>query len=108
MSVVMAIANHADLADQVRRSGCRSYTCRHVRRFRTEPNGASSTLLRGNVDVLVLARYVQILPPRFLGEVGRLININHSFLPAFVGAAPYRRAKERGVKLVGATAYYVM
>jgi formyltetrahydrofolate deformylase len=51
---------------------------------------------------------MQILTGRFLTEVGcPLINIHHSFLPAFIGAAPYRRAKERGVKLVGATAHYV-
>jgi len=57
---------------------------------------------------VVLARYMQILSPHFLAEIGcPLINIHHSFLPAFVGAAPYRRAKKRGVKLVGATAHYV-
>ena len=51
---------------------------------------------------------MQIVTPQFLDEVGcPLINIHHSFLPAFIGAAPYRRAKERGVKLVGATAHYV-
>lgn len=65
-------------------------------------------LLRGNVDLEILARYMQILTPRFLEEVGcPVINIHHSFLPAFIGASPYRRAKERGVKLVGATAHYV-
>ena len=65
-------------------------------------------LLCGNVDLVVLARYMQILTPGFLKAVGcPLINIHHSFLPAFIGAAPYRRAKERGVKLVGATAHYV-
>ena len=65
-------------------------------------------VLRGNVDLVVLARYMQILTPRFLAEVGcPLINIHHSFLPSFIGAAPYRRAKERGVKLIGATAHYV-
>ena len=65
-------------------------------------------LLRGNVDLVVLARYMQILTPTFLEGVGApLINIHHSFLPAFIGAAPYRRARERGVKLVGATAHYV-
>ena len=64
--------------------------------------------MRGNVDLVVLARYMQILTPQFLGDVGcPMINIHHSFLPAFIGAAPYRRAKERGVKLVGATAHYV-
>ena len=65
-------------------------------------------LLKGNVDLVVLARYMQIITPEFLEAIGcPLINIHHSFLPAFVGATPYRRAKERGVKLVGATAHYV-
>jgi formyltetrahydrofolate deformylase len=62
----------------------------------------------GEVDLLVLARYMQILSPAFLRELGApAINIHHSFLPAFVGADPYRRAHERGVKLIGATAHYV-
>jgi formyltetrahydrofolate deformylase len=64
--------------------------------------------LLGNVDLVVLARYMQVLTRQFLEEVGcPVINIHHSFLQAFIGAAPYRRAKERGVKLVGATAHYV-
>ena len=65
-------------------------------------------LLRGNVDLVVLARYMQILTPSFLeGVDAPLINIHHSFLPAFIGAGPYQKAKERGVKLIGATAHYV-
>ena len=65
-------------------------------------------LLAGQVDLVVLARFMQILSGGFLDRLGvPLINIHHSFLPAFIGAAPYRRAKERGVKLVGATAHYV-
>ena len=60
------------------------------------------------VDLVVLARYMQILSPGFVGlRPGRIINIHHSFLPAFVGARPYHQAKERGVKLIGATAHYV-
>jgi len=65
-------------------------------------------LLTGNVDLVVLARYMQILSQDFLERVGvPVINIHHSFLPAFIGAGPYRKAKERGVKLIGATAHYV-
>lgn len=65
-------------------------------------------LLVGEVDLVVLARYMQILSPRFIEEFpNRVINIHHSFLPAFVGANPYQAAAERGVKLVGATAHYV-
>jgi formyltetrahydrofolate deformylase len=76
--------------------------------IRAQAENTQLDALRGNVDLVVLARYMQIVTPRFLAEVGcPLINIHHSFLPSFVGAAPYRRARERGVKLVGATAHYV-
>jgi formyltetrahydrofolate deformylase len=65
-------------------------------------------LLAGQVDLVVLARYMQILSRDFLDRLGApVINIHHSFLPAFVGADPYRRARERGVKIIGATAHYV-
>jgi formyltetrahydrofolate deformylase len=60
------------------------------------------------VDLVVLARYMQILSPAFVARwPGRIINIHHSFLPAFVGARPYHQARERGVKVIGATAHYV-
>ena len=65
-------------------------------------------LLGQDVDLIVLARYMQILSPEFVGHyLLRLINIHHSFLPAFVGAKPYHRAFERGVKIIGATSHYV-
>jgi formyltetrahydrofolate deformylase len=65
-------------------------------------------LLQGRCDLVVLARYMQILSGDFLDRVGvPVINIHHSFLPAFAGAAPYVQARERGVKLIGATAHYV-
>jgi formyltetrahydrofolate deformylase len=65
-------------------------------------------LLAGQVDLVVLARYMQILSRGFLDRLGvPVINIHHSFLPAFVGADPYRRARDRGVKIIGATAHYV-
>jgi len=63
-------------------------------------------LLRG-YDLVVMARYMQVLSGSFLRDVGApVLNIHHSFLPAFAGADPYARAKERGVKLIGATAHY--
>jgi formyltetrahydrofolate deformylase len=65
-------------------------------------------LRRERVDVVVLARYMQILSARFVAEYPqRIINVHHSFLPAFVGAKPYHQAFERGVKLIGATSHYV-
>ena len=61
-----------------------------------------------NVDLVILARYMLILPPWFAQKWnGRMINIHHSFLPAFIGANPYRQAHDRGVKIIGATAHYV-
>ena len=65
-------------------------------------------LQENNIDLVVLARYMQVLSPDFVQEWnGRIINIHHSFLPAFVGAKPYHQARARGVKIIGATAHYV-
>lgn len=65
-------------------------------------------IARENIDVVVLARYMQILSPVMCRELaGRAINIHHSFLPSFKGAKPYHQAHERGVKIIGATAHYV-
>jgi len=65
-------------------------------------------LLDQKVELTVLARFMQILPDWFCQEFGgKIINIHHSFLPAFIGANPYRQAYERGVKLIGATCHYV-
>ncbi|MBX5486435.1 MAG: formyltetrahydrofolate deformylase [Mycolicibacterium hassiacum] len=108
MNVVMVISNHPDLADQVRPFSVPFIHIPASKENRAEAEQRQLELLRGNVDLVVLARYMQILTPHFLAEIGcPIINIHHSFLPAFIGAAPYRRAKERGVKLVGATAHYV-
>ena len=108
MSVSMVISNHPDLADAVRPFGVPFIHVPATKGNRPEAEQRQLDLLRGNVDLVVLARYMQILTQDFLSNVGcPLINIHHSFLPAFIGAAPYRRAKERGVKLVGATAHYV-
>jgi formyltetrahydrofolate deformylase len=65
-------------------------------------------LIAQDVELIVLARFMQILPTSFCDEFsGKIINIHHSFLPAFIGANPYRQAYERGVKLIGATCHYV-
>ena len=60
-----------------------------------------------NIDLVVLAKYMQILSPEFIAQFPQIINIHHSFLPAFAGANPYHKAYERGVKIIGATAHYV-
>jgi formyltetrahydrofolate deformylase len=108
ISVAMVISNHPDTASEVRRFGVPFF---HVPSAGSDKSAAEAEhlrLLRGNVDFIVLARYMQILSGPFIAEVGvPIINIHHSFLPAFVGAGPYAKARERGVKLIGATAHYV-
>lgn len=76
---------------------------------KTESEQAQFSLFEAyNIDLIVLARYMQILSPDFVARYPKqIINIHHSFLPAFIGAKPYHRAFERGVKLIGATAHYV-
>jgi formyltetrahydrofolate deformylase len=60
-----------------------------------------------NIDLVILAKYMQVLSPEFIAQFPQIINIHHSFLPAFAGAKPYHQAHERGVKIIGATAHYV-
>ncbi|GAA1172244.1 formyltetrahydrofolate deformylase [Nesterenkonia xinjiangensis] len=108
MDIAMVISNHPDLADDVRPFGI-PYI--HVPVDKDDKAAAEARhleLLQGNVDLIVLARYMQIISEDFLDQVGApVINIHHSFLPAFIGAGPYQKAKDRGVKLIGATAHYV-
>ncbi len=107
MDVAMVISNHPDLADDVHQFAV-PYLHIPVERDKRPAEQEQLRALQGNVDVVVLARYMQILSDGFINAVGvPIINIHHSFLPAFIGAAPYKKAKERGVKLVGATAHYV-
>ena len=108
MSVVMVLSNHPDLAGCAASFGVPFLHVPVTKAVRAQAERRQLEALRGNVDLVVLARYMQVVSPGFLAEVGcPLINIHHSFLPSFLGAAPYRQAKERGVKLVGATAHYV-
>lgn len=108
VTISMVISNHMEIADSVRPFGIPFI---HVPSRGDDKSEAELQILEslaGNVDFVVLARYMQILSPQFLTEVGvPVINIHHSFLPAFIGADPYRQAKVRGVKLIGATAHYV-
>jgi formyltetrahydrofolate deformylase len=104
----MVIANHPD-TEQV--AAWWGIPFHHIPISRDHSGGAEDAqlkLLADGVDLVILARYMQILSPRFLSEfTGPIINIHHSFLPAFVGANPYRQAADHGVKLIGATAHYV-
>lgn len=106
--VVAVISNHEDLRRETEAAGI-PYHHVPVRADRKpEAEAAMLELLVGRADLLVLARYMQVLSGGFLNRVRvPAINIHHSFLPAFAGADPYRRARERGVKLIGATAHYV-
>ncbi len=105
--LVAVISNHPDHAGQVESVGLPFHHVPVERGAKAEAERRILELL-GDVDLLVLARYMQILSDEFLGALrAPAINIHHSFLPAFVGADPYHRAYERGVKLIGATAHYV-
>jgi formyltetrahydrofolate deformylase len=108
MDVICVISNHEDVRSEVEALGVPFV---HIPVTRdTKPRAEQQALdeLVGRAELLVLARYMQILSGDFLGRVGcPVINIHHSFLPAFAGAQPYRHAYERGVKLIGATAHYV-
>jgi len=109
MEIPLVISNHADFRETVEREGL------HFEHVPVEaPDKAvglrrTAELLRKHrVDLVVLARYMQIIPSEICEEwQGRIINIHHSFLPSFVGANPYRRAYDRGVKLIGATCHYI-
>ncbi|HZO96818.1 MAG TPA: formyltetrahydrofolate deformylase [Gaiellaceae bacterium] len=107
--IVQVISNHPDLEPDVRTFGI---PFAHVPVESDRKPEAEARMLEllepAAVDFVVLARYMQILSGEFLARLGvPVINIHHSFLPAFVGADPYRRAHERGVKIIGATAHYV-
>jgi formyltetrahydrofolate deformylase len=108
MTVPMVVSNHPDLHDDVRQFGIPFFHVPVDSGNRAAAEKEQLKLLMGNVDLVVLARYMRILSGDFLADLAvPVINIHHSFLPAFVGPSPYQRAKERGVKLIGATAHYV-
>lgn len=105
--ITKVVSNHDDLREAVESFGI---TFVHVPVDKDNKQDAYDKideLMQGN-DLLVLARYMQILTPQFVDNwQHKIINIHHSFLPAFVGANPYKQAFDKGVKLIGATAHYV-
>jgi formyltetrahydrofolate deformylase len=106
--LVQVVSNHPDLRAAVETFGVPFAHVPNAQDRRAEAEAKMSELLDGKADLLVLARYMQIVSPEFVARwPNRIINIHHSFLPAFAGADPYRQAYERGVKVVGATAHYV-
>jgi len=103
------ISNHPDLAAAARHYGLPFHQVPVTVRTKAAAEARQLRLLRAaGAEFIILARYMQVLSPGFLAKFGRpVINIHHSFLPAFAGAKPYQQAHERGVKLIGATAHYV-
>jgi len=106
--VVVVVSNHPDLADVAEHFGVDYRHLPVTPGDKSSQERAAIDVLRAHdVDLVVLARYMQVLSPAFVAAYPhRIINIHHSFLPAFVGASPYRQAHERGVKIIGATAHY--
>jgi formyltetrahydrofolate deformylase len=109
VTIPLVVSNHPDLAPLVENFGIEF---KHVAVTKETKPAAEMEVLElaaeYNIDFVVLARYMQVLSNDFCGSMpGRIINIHHSFLPGFKGAKPYHQAKERGVKLIGATAHYV-
>jgi formyltetrahydrofolate deformylase len=106
--VVMVISNHTDVADDVAGFGVPFHHVPVSKDTKAEAEAKLLELLDGQADLVVLARYMQILSGDFLARLETpTINIHHSFLPAFIGQDPYRQAHDRGVKIIGATAHYV-
>lgn len=105
IDITCVVSNHESLETAVRNFGVPFVYIPST--DKAEMEAKQLELLAGKVDLVILARYMQILTDNFIQQVGApVINIHHSFLPAFIGANPYARAKERGVKLIGATAHY--
>jgi len=108
MEVALVVSNHPDL-----RAVCEPFAIPFVHQpveaaSRLAAEEAQLALLAEHrIALVVLAKYMQVLSPTFLARFSAVINIHHSFLPAFQGAQPYHRAWERGVKLIGATAHFV-
>ncbi|WP_391117791.1 formyltetrahydrofolate deformylase [Psychrobacillus sp. L3] len=107
--IVVAISNHEDARPIVEALGIPFHYIPANKDIRKQVEAEQIRLMdEYEVDLLILARYMQILTPDFVNHFERrVINIHHSFLPAFIGAGPYERAFERGVKLIGATSHYV-
>ncbi|NOT14227.1 MAG: formyltetrahydrofolate deformylase [Methylotenera sp.] len=107
--IPLVISNHRDTEALVKFYGIDFHYLPVTKETKADVEAAQFKLFADyQIDLIVLARYMQILSPDFVARYPqRIINIHHSFLPAFIGARPYHRAFERGVKLIGATGHYV-
>ena len=108
-NVLAVLSNHAELGGLARRFGVPFRHVPHEGRTREAHEAAMAKAIAPyRPEYLVLAKYMRILSPQFVSRFeDRIINIHHSFLPAFIGANPYRQAADRGVKIIGATAHFV-
>lgn len=109
-NILAVISNYDDLRGLVEKFGIEYHSVSHEGLDRAEHETKVLELLSQfeDVDYIVLAKYMRILTPRFVEEYNnKIINIHHSFLPAFIGANPYKQAYDRGVKIIGATAHFV-
>ncbi|MBQ8607283.1 MAG: formyltetrahydrofolate deformylase [Bacteroidaceae bacterium] len=109
VEIPIIISNHPDMQAAAERFGIPYRVFPITKENKREQEQAEMELLRElKVDFIVLARYMQVISEQMIAEYpNRIINIHHSFLPAFVGAKPYHQAFERGVKIIGATSHYV-
>ena len=106
--IPLIMSNHETLKPIADQFGIDFHQIPMQREIRAEQEAQQLSLLAEyDIDLVVLAKYMQILSGDFLRQFSKVINIHHSFLPAFMGAQPYHRAHERGVKIIGATAHYV-
>ena len=109
VEIPLIISNHPDMEETANRFGIPYHYIPVSKQTKVEQEKKQLQLLSDhNIDFVVLARYMQILSENFIKDYSnRIINIHHSFLPAFPGAKPYHSAHERGVKIIGATSHYV-
>ncbi|MBD3917265.1 formyltetrahydrofolate deformylase [Paenibacillus sp. PR3] len=106
--IAMVVSNHNDMRGLVEGFGIPYHHIPVTADSKPEAERKQMELVADKIDLIVLARYMQIIPQKFIEQFpNRIINIHHSFLPAFVGGKPYHQAYQRGVKIIGATAHYV-
>lgn len=108
-NILAVISNHSNLQDLTKKFDIPFFYIEHENKTREEHEAGILALLQQiNPEFIVLAKYMRVLSAPFLSRYhNRIVNIHHSFLPAFIGANPYLKAYERGVKIIGATAHFV-
>ncbi|MBY9080951.1 formyltetrahydrofolate deformylase [Paenibacillus sp. HN-1] len=106
--IALVVSNHPDMREYVESFGIPYHHIPVTVDTKAEAERRQLEVVGDDIDVIILARYMQIISPSFITHYrNRIINIHHSFLPAFIGGNPYAQAYKRGVKIIGATAHYV-